>query len=368
MSETDKSSKTEEPTSKKKEEAFKEGTFARSPDISVVFVLFGAFAVFLLYGKVASKKIGIMSGGIFSKLDDMEVTQEGVVHFLSDKFQESFLILLPLFVICLIAALVAGGLQTGWQLTPKVLAPKFSKLNPVKGFENVFSKKSMVRAGGDLGKFIAVGVVIYWALKEITNHEIFSSPISVGYIGDFIMETFLLMLIRLIMALGVIAAISYIYQRWRIKKDLMMTKQEVKDERILQEGNPMIKSMQRAMSRRLMQKQMLDAIPISDVVVTNPTHYAVALKYETGKDPAPMVIAKGQNMFAQKIKRIAIENGVPLVENKPAAQMLFKLGVVGSEIPPNLYKVIAEILTEVYKKHKYYFHRLKSRRLARGEE
>lgn len=174
------------------------------------------------------------------------------------------------------------------------------------------------------------------------------------------------MLIRLILALGVIAVISYIYQRWRINKDLMMTKQEVKDERILQEGNPMIKSMQRAMARRLMQRQMLDAVPVADVVVTNPTHYAVALKYETGKDPAPLVVAKGKNMFAQKIKRIAAEHGVPTVENREAAQMLYKVGIVGKEIPSNLYKVIAQILTEVYKKNKYYFHRLKSRREEAG--
>lgn len=366
MSDADKSSKTEEPTDKRKREAFEEGNFARSPDIGVVFVLTGAFCVFLLYGKVAAKKTAVLTGGIFSKLDDMELTIDGVVYFLTDKFQQSLVILLPLFVACTLAALIAGGLQTGWQPTSKVLLPKFTKLNPMKGIQTVISIKSLIRSLGDIGKFLAFGLVIVWALKEITSHEIFTSPMAVGYIGEFIYKTFLVMLIRLILALGVIAVISYIYQRWRINKDLMMTKQEVKDERILQEGNPMIKSMQRAMARRLMQRQMLDAVPVADVVVTNPTHYAVALKYETGKDPAPLVVAKGKNMFAQKIKRIAAEHGVPTVENREAAQMLYKVGIVGKEIPSNLYKVIAQILTEVYKKNKYYFHRLKSRREEAG--
>jgi len=168
--------------------------------------------------------------------------------------------------------------------------------------------------------------------------------------------------IRLVVAISIIAIINYFFQKKKTMDDLKMTKQEVKDERKNQEGDPAVKSRQRALSRSLLQKQMLQSVPEADVVVTNPTHFAIALKYEREEDSAPIVLAKGQNLFAQKIKSIAAEHDVPMVENKPVAQMLYKMGQVGSAIPYELYQVVAEILAEVYKSHRYHFHKLQARR------
>jgi flagellar biosynthetic protein FlhB len=244
------------------------------------------------------------------------------------------------------------------------LDAKWDKLNPVRGFQGLFSGKNLVRGLMDLGKFGAVVVVIYSALKSIVKHEIFGATVGLEAIGEFLFEAFSKLLAKLILVMGVIAGVNYLYQRYRVGRDLMMTKDEVKDERKSQEGSPRVKSAVRAMARRLLRKQMLKAIPLADVVVTNPTHYAVAIKYESGKDLAPIVLAKGENMFAKKIKGIAEAHGVPMVENKPVAQLLYKVGKVGEPVPPNLSQVVAEILAAVYKTHRYYFHRLQARRLA----
>jgi flagellar biosynthetic protein FlhB len=162
----------------------------------------------------------------------------------------------------------------------------------------------------------------------------------------------------------VIAALHYIYQRRKTEKDLMMSKHEVTEEMKEAMGDPKIKAAQRAMARRLAQKQMLAEVPVADVIVTNPTHYAVALKYERGKDAAPVLVAKGENLMAQRIKQIGREHGVPMVENKPVARSLFRFGKVGEPIPSQLYQAIAEILGYVYRTHRYYFHQLKMRRMS----
>jgi flagellar biosynthetic protein FlhB len=192
---------------------------------------------------------------------------------------------------------------------------------------------------------------------------LFSAPIEAAYLAHFLLHATLEFFGRLLLALGVLAALSYAYEKYKMSQDQMMTRQELKDERSGAEGNAQVKTAQRRLSRRLMQKQMLSAVPTADVVLTNPTHYAVALRYERGKDQAPVVLAKGENRFAQHIKAIAAEHGVPVVENKPVARMLFSLGQVGETIPADLYQAVASILAVVYRTHRYYFHRLKSRRL-----
>jgi flagellar biosynthetic protein FlhB len=163
--------------------------------------------------------------------------------------------------------------------------------------------------------------------------------------------------------MGIIAAISYWRELQKSKKDLMMTKEEVKEEHKQAEGDAKTKGAMRRMARRLLQKQMLAAVPTADVIVTNPTHFAVALRYERGVDQAPLILAKGENGFALRIKVLAAEHGVPVVENKPVARMLYSLGTVGEAIPADLYQAVAQILAFVYRTHRYYFHRLKTRRL-----
>lgn len=358
----DKNSRTEAPTQKRLDDAFKEGNFPKSSDIGVVFVLGAAFTVLAFHTNYLSNKIGDVAANFFSNIGNMTLAQDSVGKLLTDHFGHLFIVSLPMFASVTVAAMAAGALQTGLRLTPKVIEASFSKLNPIAGFKKLFSSKNLVRGLIDLLKFIGVMIVIYAALQEIMQNDIFSTPISLAYIGCFIKETALTMLVRLILILSLIAFVHYLYERYKINRDLMMTKQEVKDERKEQEGSSTMKRAMRSMSRRLMQKQMLSEVPIADVIVTNPTHFAVALKYETGKDLAPIVVAKGENMFAIRIKDIARQHEVPMVENVPVARLLYKIGKVGEPIPSNLYRVIAQILALVYKTNKYYFHTLKARR------
>jgi flagellar biosynthetic protein FlhB len=215
----------------------------------------------------------------------------------------------------------------------------------------------------DLAKCLIVGALIYTGVHDILSDPIFFTPVPVFRLGTFIYDSTLLLFFRLALAMSGLAILHYLFQLKKTEKDLMMTKQEVKDENRQAMGDPNVKMAQRAMARRLMQKQMLADVARADVIITNPTHYAVALKYERGVDSAPVILAKGQNLFAQRIKAIGSKHEVPTVENKPVARALYKFGQVGHPIPAQLYQAIAEILGYVYRTHRYYFHQLKSRRL-----
>jgi flagellar biosynthetic protein FlhB len=270
----------------------------------------------------------------------------------------------PVLLACVVAALLAGGLQSGFQLSPKALGFKPENLNPVAGFGRVFSKSVLVKGGIDLLKLLAIGFALYAGARSLMLDPLFSAPVEAAYLGTFLQSAAISFLSRLLFALGVITAISYAYEKFKTGRELMMTREDVKEERRNAEGNANLKAAQRRLGRRLMQKQMLSAVPTADVIITNPTHYAVALKYERGIDQAPVVLAKGENRFAQRLKALAAEHGVPTIENKPVARLLFGLGRVGETIPPQLFQAVAEILAVVYRTHRFYFHQLKTRRLT----
>jgi len=266
-------------------------------------------------------------------------------------------------LICSIAAIAGGGLQSGFRLPKDVLTIKIEKLNPVQGLGRLFNMKKLVSFFVELGKFLVVAWVIFGVILDIQKDPIFYTIVPVSHIVGFIYETFLAILAKLIMALGVIATLHFLYQKWQFNEDNKMTKQEVKDEAKNSEGNPEVKGARRRMAQNFAYKEAFQKVPMADVVVTNPTHFAIALKYERGKDAAPIVLAKGRNLFAQRIKQIAAENGVPMVENRPVARALFKHAKENQPIPQALFEAVAGILAHVYRTHRYYFHRLKARRL-----
>ena len=271
-------------------------------------------------------------------------------------------LVLPIAVACALASLIAGGVQSRFQLTPKALAFKFSRLDPLNGFQRVFSTQGGMKLLTDALKLALVGLALWSAVKTIMSDPIFYTPVTVSRLGGFIESTASTLIGRFILVLGALAAGNYLHALRKTHQDLMMTREEIKDENRQSEGDPKLKSALRQMARRLSQKQMLSGVPTADVVITNPTHFAVALKYERGKDKAPLVLAKGEGAFARRIKELAAEHDVPMVENKPVARMLFKVGKVGKPVPVELYQAVADILAFVYKTHRYYFHRLKERR------
>jgi flagellar biosynthetic protein FlhB len=300
---------------------------------------------------------------LFENIDTIILNQVGASFMLKKAYGVLATIVLPLMLACFFAAFVSEGMQTGFSYTPKVIDPKLSKFNPITGAKKIFGIKGLKTFLIDFLKFLAIGTVVWLTLLIFLDHPIFYAPIPIEEVLRFIYILFLVLFAILVLLLIVIAVINFIIKKKEHHEEMKMTKQEVKDEHKSKEVAPEVKSAQRKKARELLSGQGAQDVSTADVVVTNPTHYAVALRYEKGTDHAPVVVAKGENLLARRIKAIAIEFEVPLVENKPVARSLFALGRVGEVIPLELYRVVAEILANVYKVHSYYFHRLKARRL-----
>ncbi len=354
--------KTEQPTEKRLRDATEEGQFARTPDLQVVFILIAAFFVIGFGSREYSERIAGISVGIFAHLGKYSIKPEAIGEWSGIVAQTMLGLILPIAVACAIASAIAGGLQSRFQLTPKAMDFKWSRIDPFAGFQRIFSSQAWVKLGTDALKLIVIGLALWSALKTAMSDPLFYTPVAVHRLGSFISSTASTLLGRFILALGAIATANYLFSLRKTNTDLMMTREEIKEESRQSEGDPKLKAALRQMARRLMQKQMLAGVPTADVVVTNPTHFAVALKYERGKDKAPLVLAKGEGAFARRIKDLAAEHDVPMIENKPVARMLFKVGRVGKPVPVELYQAVADILAFVYKTHRYYFHRLKERR------
>ncbi len=358
----DKDSKTEEPTGKRLEEAHGKGQFAKAEEITVVLLLI-AFAVMLML-LIIPKARQMMDFGryVFSNINFRPVNIETASSWLAEGIAQMMLFLSPFFMLSIVAVIIGGGLQSGFRLTPDVMKLSFDKLDPVSGFKRIVSMKALMQGLMDVLKIIAVALVIWTLVDDIRNDPIFQTPTPLFYLPEFIYNNSLWMFFRVIVAMGAIAAVNFAYQRWQTHEDMKMTKQEVKDERKQQEGDPLVKRAQKQAAMRFARGQMMQAVPTADVIVTNPTHFAVALKYERGKDLAPVVVAKGQDLFARRIKDVARMYDVPIVENKPLARVLYRVARVGEPIPAELYQTVADVLAYVYKTYRYYFHRLKTRR------
>ncbi|MET0262196.1 MAG: EscU/YscU/HrcU family type III secretion system export apparatus switch protein [Rariglobus sp.] len=364
----DKDSKTELPSEKRLNDAFEKGQFAKSTELQVVATLGALFAVMGFFLAASTRDITSLARSVWSELATSPLRSDALPVQFDECVKVYALIILPVIGAVCIATLLMGGFQSGFRMSPKALEWKLDRMDIVQGFGRVFSKSALVRSGVDILKLVAIGLVLWIGARSLVSDPIFVSPVEAGYLGEFIRRSTLEFLSKIILALGIVAAISYSYEKYKTHQDLMMTRQEVKDEHKQAEGDAKTKAAMKRMGRRLMQKQMLAAVPTADVIVTNPTHYAVALKYERGRDSAPMLLAKGENQFARRIKALAAEHNVPVIENKPVARAVYALGKVGEPIPNNLFHAVAEILAFVYRTHRLYFHELKMRRAVAEAE
>lgn len=360
----DKSSKTEEATPKKKQEAFEQGNFPKAEEIQVVFGLVSTFIVMLFVTVSAAEEIALMMSYVYGNLAKYLLTHEEVSDYALTGGAALLSLLAPAFVMAITFSILAGGLQTRFQLTPKVLQFRFSKINPISGFKQKYGTQALVKFVTDLLKFIVVGGVIWMGVLRVVQHEIFHTRVEPIQIGRFIQTTTLYILAQLIIAMACIATINFLYQQYRTSQGLKMSRQDVKDENKQAEGDPMIKNARRQMARQLIERQMFAAVPDADLVVTNPTHYAVALRYDRDEDQAPIVLAKGKNLIAQNIKNLARGHGIPVVENKPVARALYKVGKPGQAVPNQMFRVVAEVLAYVYKHNRRFFqHKERQRKL-----
>ena len=346
--------KTEEPTAKKLEDARKEGQVAKSKEIANGL---GLLALFLLL-KIMVGSIGTSFLESFSmvynripvicKLNGGTSPMGDISVLLRTVMLRLLIILLPVLLIGFAVAFVSDLFQVKWRPTSKPLQPKFSKLNPLNGIKKIFSAQSLVELVKSVAKILLIALVTYSYIKKKSGLLYALYDMSMKQAVNLIGETVIELGIRISAIYMIIAGADFMYQKYKFKNDMKMTKQEVKEEYKNAEGDPEIKGKIKARMREASQRRMMQAIPKADVVITNPTHYAVAIRYDTELAPAPIVVAKGSDYLAQKIKQIARENNVEIVEDKPLARMLFANVDVDKQIPPELYQAVAEILAMVY--------------------
>ncbi len=347
--------KTEQPTPRKLEEALKHGQIARSAEVQTAFVLLGALGALTFAGPEIWRQLVATSVMTFSHLHDTTLTISALQGYAVAGTFVFFKCAAPVVIATMLAGLLAGAIQNRFNTASEALTPNWNKLNPVEGFKRVFSGRSAVPTLIAILKFAVIAGLTYSQVRAILNDPIFTTAVSVGRLTEFLAQTCLHIFLRVSLALLVIAAGDYGYQWWRTNQDLMMTKQELKDEMKNTEGNQMMKNARRR-RRTVSKAKQLAEVPTADVVVTNPTHIAVALRYDRKTMRAPKVVAKGIRLNAQGIREIAAKYQIPIIENKPLARMLFKHARVGGEIPAQLYAAVAEVLAWVYRVNRYRYY------------
>ena len=261
----------------------------------------------------------------------------------------------PVVGTTLLAGLLAGGIQNRFQTASEALTPDWNRVNPVSGFQRVFSGRMLVPTAIAIVKFAFIIALTYSEVRSVLSDPIFATSVSTARLAGFLAETCLRIVFRVALGLLVIGGADYGYQWWRNHKDLMMTREEVKEDMKSSEGNPRIKAARRR-RRAISKAKALAAVPKADVVVTNPTHIAIALRYDRKTMRAPKIVAKGIRLNAQRIREIAQQYQIPIIENKPLARMLFKHGKVGGEIPAQMYAAVAEVLAWVYRVNRYRYY------------
>ena len=343
--------KTEKATPKKLDDARKEGRVARSSDLINGFMLLLMFFVLKLFGGIMANLFLDSFVKYYNKASDisMEVFDVRQAVNLSNEIVLDIVIAsLPVLIGSFVVALVGNIVQVGWKVTGKPLKPKLDRLNPIGGLKRMFSQEKVVELIKSILKVLAIALVAYNEVKDrwkfILNLYDFEFMQAVHNIFDIVFDVG----IKISVIFVIIGLADFGYQKWKHLHDLRMSKQEVKDEMKQSEGDPQIKGQIRQKMREGARRRMMQDLPKADVVITNPTHFAVAVKYDKETAEAPYVLAKGADYVAANIKEIAKQNNIEIVENKPLARMLYYNVEIGDQIPPELYQMVAEVLAYVY--------------------
>ncbi|OPY17288.1 MAG: Flagellar biosynthetic protein FlhB [Syntrophus sp. PtaB.Bin075] len=340
--------RTEEATPKRREEAREQGQVAKSRDLASVAILSACLLYFYFGANSFLHQLMDLMKSSFSSLDSSLVTTENIQSLLFSAFYKTITLMTPFLLVVCIAALSSNILQVGFKISTKAIAPKLSKIDPAKGFARLFSLQSLIEFIKSIFKISIAGFVAYLTVKSELVDILPLADSSVWEILVYITGTSFRILLTTCWVLIILALMDYLYQRWEYERNLKMSRQEIKDENKQTEGDPIVKARIRRLQREMAQRRMMANVPKADVIITNPTHLAVALQYDQDSMIAPKVIAKGAGYIAEKIKEIARESRVPLVENKPLAQVLYKIVEVSGTIPDSLYKAVAEILAYIY--------------------
>lgn len=346
--------KTEPATAKKLREAREDGKVAKSKELVSAFDLIVVFLVLKIFVSYVGESFISVFDYIYSAIPDFVknnaagLTSKNFMAFFNVVIGISAKIVAPFFLFGFVVTVLVNILQVGWKVTTKPLKPKPDKFNPINGFKRIFSKDSLFELVKSIIKIALIIYVAYSSIKGEANNifVLYEIPLMQAVIlcGNIIINAgFKISLVYLVVGIA-----DFIYQKYKFNEEMKMTKQEVKDEYKNTEGNPEIKGRQRQRMREASQRRMMQDVPKADVVITNPTHLAVAIKYDADTAKAPIVLAKGEDYLAMKIREAAKENNIEIVENKPLARMLYANVEIGQEIPPELYQAVAEVLAMVY--------------------
>ncbi|MCR5674963.1 MAG: flagellar biosynthesis protein FlhB [Lachnospiraceae bacterium] len=347
--------KTEEPTAKRLNEARDEGNVAKSQEINQAFSLLALFLLirFLIgwLGLHFRNFIMVVYEDIPSTIQmyDGMIPLRAILGLITKALLNVLLFCSPFFIAGFAIAFLTNLIQVKWHVSTKPLKPKLSKLNPISGVKKIFSVQKLFELAKAIAKLAVLGLVVYFYLRgrKESIYLLYDMPLRQGLAAMF--DIVVGVGTRIALVYMIIAAVDYIYQKHKFHEDMKMTKQEVKDEYKNQEGDPQIKSKQRQRMMEASRRRMMSALPQADVVITNPTHYAVALRYDQDHFRAPIVIAKGADHLAAKIREVAKEHDIEIVEDKPLARMLYANVPIGAEIPAELYEAVANVLAFVYR-------------------
>lgn len=347
--------KTEPATSKKLNDTRKQGQVAKSKDLIMAASLMSLFIIIKVYVVTMGEKL-MSAFKEFYTTFEVQINDSGsgypmtlAVSSIRKAFTDLIVITFPIFIVAVVIAVVGNMLQQSWMVTTEPMKPKFSKLSPINGFKRIFSVRQLFELLKSIAMMIVIGIIVFVTIKDKVNLLLTFYNITLyqalGAIGDIIVD----LGIKVSAVFLVIGFVDLFYQRFKFRQDTMMTKQEIKDEFKNTEGDPQIKGQIRRKMQEISRRRMMQQLPEADVVITNPTHFAVALKYEPNSGMAPIVIAKGADYLAFQIKDKAREYHIEIVENKPLARILYANVDIGMEIPPELYQAVAEILAMVLK-------------------
>jgi len=340
--------RTEQATPKRLEEARKKGQVPRSVDLSTAAVCFAAALAIYTMGRHVAGQFADYMHDALSLSPAVVMSEDAIWPALTNAGSRAIWMILPILGATFFAALAAPILIGGWNFSGEALMPKFSRMNPVSGIGRMFSARGAVELGKGLAKVGVVGVIAWVLLTGLTPQlmGLSAEPLqnAIGHAASLTGYSLLI----LVCGLAIIAAVDVPFQLWQHAKELRMTKEEVREEYKESEGSPETRGRIREAQRALARGRMLQDVPTADVIVTNPTHFAVALRYDENKNRAPLVVAKGTELLAAKIREVATEHGVPIVEAPPLARALYKSVDIGREVPAALYVAVAQVLTYVF--------------------
>jgi flagellar biosynthetic protein FlhB len=341
--------KTERPTPRKREEVRRKGEVAKSREIPSVAVLLAGLIGIALFGSYMYSHIGIMMTEGLSFFTVSDLSMPDLLHFSRRMISLFIFTIAPFLVVLFLTAIFSNILQVGFLVSGELIKPDLSKVNPVKGFGRLFSSRSLMELVQSLLKLIVVAGAAYITVRSEMKHVYLLGDMEVNSMVTYILKIVFKISIRCILAMIAVAAIDYAFQRWDFERKIRMTKKEVKEERKRAEGDPLVKSRIRSIRRQMAQQWTMPPVPKADVVIANLTSPTVALRYDSSRMNAPRLVAKGSGEIARRIREAAESHGVPIVENGDLAQSLNSLVEVDQEIPPVLYKAVAEVLADIYR-------------------